>query len=188
MHFLMISHYKMLICKCCRWVWRIVDSLYYLSQEFPGERANYIMNYRIHYQKLCDLLWQIVAKIGPLHSNTTLWWWRWWWKPTTTTMGLLSPKHLLARLVVDLRASGQFCGPLTRESALFRPLDRKTVCSNSAWQMCAPDTSGHVEQHNVRNDDKTSMIGDCLPMIVYCHPSNFTILKTSIIYNQFPLE
>ena len=38
----------------------MIDSLYYSSRKVPGRCENSFVNYRIIYQKLCDLMRQII--------------------------------------------------------------------------------------------------------------------------------
>ena len=51
-------------CKCHCWVWRMVDSLYYSSRKIPKRCENSFVNYRIYYQKLCDLMRQITKEMN----------------------------------------------------------------------------------------------------------------------------
>ena len=64
-------------CKCHCWVWRMVDSLYHSSRKIPERCENSFVNYRINYQKLCDLMRQITKEmnwpielIGMQYSST----------------------------------------------------------------------------------------------------------------------
>ena len=50
--------------KCHCWVWRMIDSLYYMSCKMPGRCENSFVNYRINYQKLCDLMRQITKELN----------------------------------------------------------------------------------------------------------------------------
>ena len=67
-------------CKCHCWVWRMIDSLYYSSRKVPGRCENSFVNYRINYQKLCDLMrqitkdlnWPLVSKYAYTLSNPIL--------------------------------------------------------------------------------------------------------------------
>ena len=60
-------------CKCHCWVWRMIDSLYYSSRKVPGRCENSFVNYRINYQKLCDLMRQITKDLNwPTVCNYTL--------------------------------------------------------------------------------------------------------------------
>ena len=44
----------------------MIDSLYYSSRKFLGRCENSFVNYRINYQKLCDLMRQITKELnGP---------------------------------------------------------------------------------------------------------------------------
>ena len=45
-------------------VWRMVDCLYYLSRKIPEGCENSFVNYRINYQKLCDLMRQITKEMN----------------------------------------------------------------------------------------------------------------------------
>ena len=51
-------------CKCYCWVWRIIESLYYWSRKVLGRCENSFVNYRINYQKLCDLMRQITKELN----------------------------------------------------------------------------------------------------------------------------
>ena len=51
-------------CKCHCWVWRMVDSLYYLSRKISERCENSFVNYRIYYQKLCYLMRQITKDLN----------------------------------------------------------------------------------------------------------------------------
>ena len=52
-------------CKCHCWVWRMmIDGLYYWSRKVPGKCENSFVNYRINYQKLCDLMRQITKELN----------------------------------------------------------------------------------------------------------------------------
>ena len=42
----------------------MIDSLYYSSQKVPERCENSFMNYRINYQKLCDLMGQITKEMN----------------------------------------------------------------------------------------------------------------------------
>ena len=53
-----------IFCKCHCWVWRMIDSLYYSSRKVPGRCENSFVNYRINYQKLCDLMRQITKELN----------------------------------------------------------------------------------------------------------------------------
>ena len=51
-------------CKCYCWVSRMVDSLYYSSRKIQEGCENTFVNYRIYYQKLCDLMRQITKELN----------------------------------------------------------------------------------------------------------------------------
>ena len=55
---------RKIVCKCHCWVWRMIDSLYYSSRKVPGRCENSFVNYRINYQKLCDLMRQITKELN----------------------------------------------------------------------------------------------------------------------------
>ena len=42
----------------------MIDSLYYSSRKVPGRCENSFVNYRINYQKLCDLMRQITQELN----------------------------------------------------------------------------------------------------------------------------
>ena len=42
----------------------MIDSLYYSSRKVPGRCENSFVNYRINYQKLCDLMRQITKELN----------------------------------------------------------------------------------------------------------------------------
>ena len=42
----------------------MVDSLYYSSRKIPERCENSFVNYRIYYQKLCDLMRQITKEMN----------------------------------------------------------------------------------------------------------------------------
>ena len=51
-------------CKCHCWVWRMIDKVYYSSRKVPGRCENSFVNYRIKYQKLCDLMRPITKELN----------------------------------------------------------------------------------------------------------------------------
>ena len=51
-------------CKCHCWVWRMVNSLYYSSRQISERCENSFVNYRMNYQKLCDLMRQITKEMN----------------------------------------------------------------------------------------------------------------------------
>ena len=51
-------------CKCQCWVWRMINSLYHSSRKVPGWCENCFVNYRINYQKPCDLMRQITKELN----------------------------------------------------------------------------------------------------------------------------
>ena len=51
-------------CKCHCWIWRMIDSLFYSSRKVLGSCENSFVNYRINYQKLCDLMRQITKELN----------------------------------------------------------------------------------------------------------------------------
>ena len=53
-------------CKCHCWVWRMIDSLYYLSRKIRERYENSFLNCRINYQKFCYSLQRIWTQ--PLYS------------------------------------------------------------------------------------------------------------------------
>ena len=55
---------RKIFCKCHCWVCRMIDSLYYSSRKVPGRCENSFVNYRINYQKLCDLMRQITKELN----------------------------------------------------------------------------------------------------------------------------
>ena len=55
---------RKMFCKCHCWVWRMIDSLSYSSRKVPGRCENSFVNYRINYQKLCDLMRQITKELN----------------------------------------------------------------------------------------------------------------------------
>ena len=42
----------------------MIDSLYYSSRKVPGRFEDSFVNYRINYQKLCDLMRQITKELN----------------------------------------------------------------------------------------------------------------------------
>ena len=51
-------------CKCHFWIWRMINRLYYSSRKIQQRCENSFVNYRINYQKLCDLMRQITKEMN----------------------------------------------------------------------------------------------------------------------------